>query len=264
MKKIVYLVILLLLTAVAYFGIVRPAADLVYIVDSELQGRKIFMGGEWGFIPEAFIPGLVKIQKVPRIKRFSEKLQFTLPYAALLDYFEVYRLEVEISGEWTLQNENISALYEREYGELEKIFVARIRHRLEQIISENSTNPAFTKEDLLTGLGEKKLGEGLNYQINVIYFPSWVSYFSIRKKLEDSVNNSESVVIRQLLENYRQLLAGRAERKNWVEHFELLSELAGKLSQTPQKEMILELYNLMSKGKSTNERNEKNLAEKGS
>lgn len=264
MKKIIYLLIFLLLGVVAYFGVVRPAADLVYIVDSKLQGRKIYLGGEWGFVPEAFIPGLVRIQKVSRTKNFSEKLQFTLPYAALLDYFEVYRLEVAISGQWTLQKENINTLYEKEYTELEKSFVAQIRYHLEQIISENSVNPAFTKEDLLAGLKEKKLSEGLNYQINVIYFPSWGSYFSIRKKLEESVNNSEGVIVRQLLENYRQLLADRAERKNWVEYFNLLSELAGKLSKAPEKDMILELYNLMRKGKSTNERNEKNLAEKGS
>ncbi len=241
MKKLFFFLIFIALGLVVYFGIYHPPNDMIYKVHSKIQGKKIIYANGWGFYPETVIPGFVEVEQIPVNFHISSKITVKLPYSNLLNFFNNLIIEVSFNINYNITKENSSFLFDEGKDSFKKNIINRIDSGIRKIISENVNNNNFSKEILKNKLELLKKSLDMDISFIIVYFPNWKYYSRLIVKLENTMINSEDDLLKQIIENNKQLLISRSKNRRMIEFFGSLEEISKKVSKSSSKELILKI-----------------------
>ncbi len=249
MKKFLFFLFLLILGTISFFGIYHPSDSIIYIVDSKFQGKKVLFPGEYSFFPETIIPGFVHLNKIDRNINIYHKSKIMLPYSEIINYFDVYNVEVSYSIDYEFNKENMAILYKDSLDEIKKEISLRVEDQVKQIVVSNINNETFSKKKFQDELNKLANKMALRIQFNIIFFPLWKSYSRFVNKIESNLVQSDEIILSQLADNYKNVLKKRAENKVIKEHISILMGLTKEIVKFKDNKMLLDLIKIFRKEK---------------
>lgn len=258
MKKILLVLLILILATVGYLGTIKVPKDSFYIIDSKLRGKKIFSPQKWVFYPELLIPGLAKVESISKTLYFSKDVKIDLPYSKVLDYFQLFKIEITISGSFNWNQTNSYRLYSESLEDVKSSIISRLQNKIKQIVFSELKNPNFSEELLIQKANKELSSENMSINIQIGFFPNWKKYKNIASKLEDwSDKNLQDSIVKMAITNYKKALKFRREQEELQKSSELSIKIAKEISESKDKDLVLKVMNSLIKRRNY----EKDLAE---
>lgn len=245
MKKWIFL-LFLILGYLGYTGFQKAPGGLIYIFDSSLRGRSILLPNQWAVYPEAAIPGLGRLEKIPARMPLSGEVNIQLPYSQMMEYLNLTGINISFSGYFVLNEKNSAFLFAKGWREIQKEKETFVAHTIRRIVAENQENPRFSKEIFIHMAKETFQETDYQIEFQVIRFPLWSDYFSLSQKLKELIRTTlEQTFLDLFTLCFRRAMDRADEKKRWEEHFASSLEMARKVSESPHQDLIFKLLEYM-------------------